>query len=158
MSFQPLFQTHEAGKTILTLAKEKLFPAVGKLKELAMETAKYRINICNSFFRMGLDSLQRKYEEQNRNFLALYHEYSTPDELFAEFNLDPEKDKDKIGLMMGDYLKSEQAIISHFQEGFKFLEIIDRQLTRYYQSADQRMATVLSISAITISIIVAIFK
>ena len=158
MSFQPLFQTDEAGKTILDFTKDELLPAVKSLEKLAIEIADYRINFWNSFFRKRLSDLQKKYQKENKKFLDLYHKYSTPDELFSQFNSDSYKDKQKIGMMIGDYFNSRQAVLYHFEQGFKLLEIIDRQITRYYQSADQRVAVSLSIIAITISVIITLIK
>ena len=72
--------------------------------------------------------------------------------------IDPKKDSQKMGIAMADYMGSKNLIMPSFQEGFGLLEIIDRNLNRYSQSADQRVSTSISLTAITVSIIIALLK
>jgi len=118
MTYGP-FQTEKAGKIILTLAKDKLLSSVKDLQEFSIKVAAYRPNLYKAFFRNELRQLEDSYEIKNRDFLELYHHYSTPDLLFAEIKPDAD-----MGLYVADYFTSRQAITSSFQEGFHFIEII----------------------------------
>ncbi len=158
MSFQPLFQSDEAGKTILDLAHKKLLPAISSFERLAVDVSDYRLTFWSSVYRRKFKKLESDFAKQNKDFLSLYHLYSTPDDLFATYFDATEKDPGLSGRMVADYFSSRPMIEKTFSEGFKLTEIIDRQLVRYSQSADQRVATVLAILAITISLISLFYK
>mgnify|MGYP001582465452 FL=1 len=152
------FNSELGGKPILNHLSTQVFPIVKEIRKLSLEIGDYRQGFINSFFRKTLSELQEKYRIINKNLLQTYHIYETPDELFKENTLDQQKDQQRIAEMLSDYMNTRNAVIPHFQEGFALLEIIDRNLNRYSQSADQRISIVLSITAITISIILAILK
>jgi len=137
---------------------KQVFPIVKEIQKLSLEIGDYRQDFINSFFRGRLSELQGKYQVVNKKFLQAYHIYQTPDELFKDVILDQEKDKEKIAIMISDYMNTKNPIMPHFQEGFGLLEVMDRNLARYSQSADQRVSVFLSITAITISVILALSK
>jgi len=157
------FQREDAGKIILNFSKDKLLPSITDLEKFVIKVADYEITFISSFSRKKLNQLNSEYKEKNKNFYILYHLFSTPDELFKEIKKTKGiKDKPQLteidGGIIADYFTAKQMIMNSFGEGFKLLGTTERQLDRYYQSADQKVATILSIFAITISIIVAIWR
>lgn len=149
MSFGP-FQTEEAGRIILDMTKDKIIPTVKDLRELSMEVANHKVDFISSFYRKKLNELNERYRRENKKFLEIYHTYSTPDLLFGNTT---EINRERTGLMMGDYMNSKGVIMENFKEGFHFIEILDRQLVRRFQAADQIVSIILSLAAITISVI-----
>ncbi|MBU1164693.1 hypothetical protein KKA15_03975 [Patescibacteria group bacterium] len=152
------FKTEAGGKPIIEHVTKQVFPIMKKLQQLSLEIGEYQQGFINSFLQSRLSSLKKNYNQVNKEFLEIYHIYQTPDELFKEVKLDKEKDEADTATIMSDYFNSQSFIKPHFDEGFGLLEIMDRNLTRYSQSADQRISTSLAIIAITISIVVAILK
>jgi len=154
------FQTKEAGEIIMIFSKDKLLPAITDLEKFAIKVANHKTSFTSSFFQKNLNKLNSEYKEKYKNIFTLYHLYSTPDELFKdlkEIKNDPQSIK-IVGSRMADYFNSKQAILNSFEKGFKLLEIIEHQLDRYFQSADNRISITLSIFAITISIIGVIYQ
>lgn len=150
-------QQEESGKIMVTFVKDKLLPAVTDLEKFTVKVADYNSTLFNSFFRGGLRRLNLDYKNKNREFFTLYHLYSTPDELFKDIIIKNDKieqgPNEQSKKIMANYMSMRPATMNSFGDGFKLLEIIDRHLNRYSQSADQRVATTLSILAITVSII-----
>lgn len=137
---------------------ERVFPVVKEIQKLSLEIGDYKQSFVNSFFRNRLAELQEKYRLVNKKLLQAYHIYQTPDELFKDNILDQKNDQQEIAVMLSDYMSTKNVIMPHFQEGFLLLEVMDRNLARYSQSADQRVSIFLSITAITISVILALLK
>jgi len=158
MLFQTLLREDEANKIIKDFTAKQLEPALSKLEKLALNVSRFRIDLFSSFNRRGLHHLQEQYQEENRNLLGLYYLYGNPTKLFADLKLDPQKDAEKIKSLMDEYYYSRQAIMASFDQAFKLLELSDRQLSRFYQSADQRLAMFLSSAAITVSALAVIFN
>lgn len=152
------FESDLGGKPIIDHVVKKIFPIMKKVKNLSLEVSDYKQGFLNSFFRVKLPSLNKQYRAINKEFLEIYHVYQTPDDLFKDLDIDKDKEKEKLGIVMVDYINTKAPVMEHFKEGFHLLELIDRSLIRYSQSADQRVSTFLAILAITISIIVAILK
>jgi hypothetical protein len=152
------FQSELGGKPIMEHLSKQVFPVVKEIQQLSLEIGDYKQGFINSFFRARLSELQEKYRKVNKKFLQAYHIYQTPDELFKDATINQKKDEQKIAVMISDYMNTKNIIMPHFQEGFVLLEMMDRNLTRCSQSADQRVSTFLSILAITISIVLALSK
>jgi len=151
------FNSELGGKPIMDHLSKQVFPIVKEIHYLSLEIGDYKQGFLNSFFRSQLSELQEKYRVANKKFLQAYHIYQTPDELFKEVDIDQE-DKQKMAVMISDYMNTKNVIMPHFQEGFTLLEVMDRNLTRYSQSADQRVSVFLSILAITISIVLILLR
>ena len=64
--------------------------------------------------------------------------------------------QDQAGLL-AEYVEIKPSLTEHINEGFRVLGFIDRLLTGARAAADTRVAVILSIFAITVSIITAIF-
>lgn len=152
------FSSEEGGQRIMLFLKESVFPTLREVQELSLEVASYTQGFLNSFDRRQFWHLENRYQTLNKRFLTNFHIYQTPDELFKEETEADKKDAYKSAMLISDYMKTVGAIKPHFDEGFRLLEIIDRTLLRYAQSADQRVATILSLTAITVTIINAFWE
>lgn len=147
------FLTEEASTAIMHLFANELSPAKKEIYDVALDLTNYTQNFLNSFFRLKLSSLTRRFNEAHRNFLKIYHVYETPDELFKDYEEKTKQDQKLMALMMADYMNSSRMVRAHFDEGFRMLEVLDRTLLRYSQSADQRVTFTLSIVALIVALI-----
>lgn len=145
------FNSELSAKAIMDLMSDVLFPTNKDLHRLSLDVASYRQGFINSYLRFELSSLEARYRAVNRRLLAAYHTYETPDELFK--GIDTGGPGPLQAMIMGDYFKMQNVIKPHFEEAFRLSEIVDRTLARYAQSADQRVASSLSVLAITATII-----
>lgn len=156
MSYGP-FQTKEGGDTIGKFSKEDLLPLTAKIEELAIDVSQIRHSFINSFFRIGFSLIEDKYKKISVEFIKVYHKWNTPDILFEDLKIDSE-DKRKLGGLMTDYFQSQQAVMWHFNDGFRLLSYIDRIITEQSTASYNRISIALAILAITISVIIMIFK
>lgn len=59
---------------------------------------------------------------------------------------------------LANYMAIRPALAEHVHEGFRLLEYIDRTISAHKSAAYNRVALFLSVVAITVSLIVAIFQ
>jgi hypothetical protein len=147
------FSSVESKKILEDFVHGQLMPAIQDLNTLSVNVARYRMTFLHSFKRRKVNHIEKQYQEQNKNFLVLYFLYNNPNKLFASLKLDPKNDEALLKDIMDDYRMSGDIVLTNFKQGFRMLEIIDRQLNRYYQSADQRIAIIFSMTAITVSLL-----
>lgn len=153
------FNSQRAGKLISAFFQLELNPLIERLHDLAVESSSLRLGFVDcfveSFARGPLRSLENSYSEATIAFFGLYRRWSDLDRLFesAGFSSDAE-----CGAAIGDYLRIQPEMSRHFEVGFRLLAHVDRVLTGQRTAAYNRVAISLSLAAITISVIVAIFK
>ncbi len=158
MLFEVDLYTEESGETIQKFLNTQIMPTVTDLEKLALSVSRYKPSFTKAVFRRNLSYLEEEFREVSKNFLSLYYIYKNPDKLFADLKLDPQKDKEKIKKLNEDYKTSRFVVIDHLDRGFRLMEMVERQLDRYHRSADQRLAVVLSIIAITASVVTLIIR
>ncbi len=151
------FQTKEGGDTIAIFTKDELLPCIKRIRELAIETSQFRVGFWSSILRKSISGLEEKHKKTSVQFINLYHKWSTPDLLFQALGEEYKKPP-KLGNIMGDYFNAQNAVMAHFNEGFRLLAYVDRILTEQSTAIYNRISVTLSIIAVTISIIVAILK
>jgi hypothetical protein len=152
------FNTEIATRVIMNFVATNVFPVKKEIQEFSLEVASYSQGFWNSFLRHELGSLEKRYRELNQKFLTTYHTFDTPDELLKETNDQLKDNQNLMGLVMADYMQIDNMVQKQFDECFRMLSVISRDLSRYSQATDQRVATILSMAAISVSVIVAIFK
>ncbi|KUK50056.1 MAG: hypothetical protein XD75_0071 [Parcubacteria bacterium 33_209] len=156
MTYGP-FQTKEGGDTISIFTKDELLPIAAKIEEIAIEVSQFHLGFFSSFSRKRLSQIENEYKKISVEFIKLYHKWNIPDILFKDLKIDS-KEEQKLGGVMADYFQSQQAVMWHFNEGFRLLSYIDRILTEQSTAFYNRISITLSILAITISVVVAILK
>jgi len=152
MTYGP-FQTKEGGDTIARFTKDELLPLTARIETLAIQVSQFRVGFWGSFLRYKFTRLEDSYKDISVNFINAYHKWNTPDILFKELNTNP-KDNPSFGGVMADYFQSQQAVMWHFNEGFRLLSYIDRILTEQSTAAYNRISISLALLAIAISIII----
>jgi len=157
MTYGP-FQTKEGGDTIAKFTKDELLPLTEKIENLAIQASQFRVGFWRSFLRYKFSELENLYKDISVQFINLYHKWNTPDILFKELKMDPKEDQQKVAKVMADYFQSQQAIMWHFNEGFRLLSYIDRILTEQSTASYNRVSITLAILAITISVILTLFQ
>jgi hypothetical protein len=149
------FASIESGNAIMQHMKDAVLPAEKAIQVLALKVFDYKPTLLNSFQRAKFSEISEEYRVVSGEFLRAYKIFQTPDELFKQIQ---SNDSQKAAMYVSDLMRFSPAAKPHFDECFRLLEIIDRSLTRYSESSDQRVATILSLTAISVSIMVAIFK
>jgi len=151
MAYGP-FQTKEGGDTIGRFAKDELLPLTARIEELAVDVSQFRSGFWDSILRKKLSNLENKYKEISVEFIKLYHKWNTPDILFEKLK------GQEPPLFIADYFQSQQAIMWHFNEGFRLLSYVDGILTNQSTASYNRISIVLAMLAIVISIAVVLLK
>ncbi len=149
------FQSQKGGEAIAKFTKDELFPTTKKIRELAISVSQFKSDFFESFLRFKLNALEKSFKNTSIHLLSTYHKWSTPDELFKNADIDPNK-PEEFGPVMQDYFNSQQAIMQHFNEAFRLSSYIDGTLTGQRTASYNRTSIGLSILAITISIILTI--
>lgn len=138
--------------TLLTFFREELQPVVADLQSLAEDVAGFRVGFLESITRRRLRELEKRYAHSMTQFMTVYRKWHSPDEMFKgigdSYNAE----------VLAEYQRIKPALAEHIQEGFRVLGFIDRLVGGARSVADNRVAVILSISAITVSIIFAIFQ
>lgn len=150
------FLSAKGGNTIAKFTKDELLPTTKSIRELAIKVSQYRATFFESFTRSDLRGLESTYKNVSIELVSKYHKWSTPDELFKESNVNPDNAQE-FGPVIQDYFNSQQAVMQHFNEGFRLLSYIDSILTGQSTASYNRISISLSVLAITTSIILAIF-
>jgi len=79
--------------------------------------------------------------------------------IFSDSGVDHTKDENQqmVLEMSSDYMSlGQQMLKDPFNEGFSLIDLVDKQLTRRRQILDNHLTVGLSISAILISILIAV--
>jgi len=152
MLFKAHYTSEEANKTIQNFVNSQLVPTVEELENLAVTSLRFRIGIFGLIYRRRLHTLQHGFRDKAKNFLTLYHIYTSPDKLFADLKLDPQKDEEMISQLKADYENSKDLVSYHLDRGFRMIEFVQGQLDDYQRNIDARLAVFLSILAIGASI------
>ncbi len=140
---------------IIRFFSGELNPVIKEIQTLAVESSSFKLNLLECFVRNKINRLENQYIEISTRFIEVYQKWSNPDKLFESIKLPDDKNKDAL---MADYSGMKEAIKEHFEEGFRLLGFIDRVLTARSTASYNCVAVILSILAITISGIIAIFS
>ncbi len=146
------FSDEDAGKEILTFTKDEMFPCLEDIRKLAVEVSGARLKYVEIFYNQRLRGQRKKYGKSFRDFLTLHRKWSTPDILYEAIKVNP-RDSVKAARMMQDYMNSAPAVKPHLDEGFRLLNQIDKALTNQETASYNRITVLLSLLAITISIV-----
>lgn len=138
--------------TVLSYFREELQPVIAELQSLAEDVAAFQVGFAESISRKKLHELENRYAQSMALFMVAYKKWHFPDEMFkgigASYNAET----------LTEYLSIKPALSEHIQEGFRVLGFIDRLIAGARPIADNRVAVILSIGAITVSIIVAVIQ
>lgn len=160
-SYAP-FNTKEGRDSILLFWNNKLMPQLSKLQKLLYEVAEYRPCMVHILNRSKIKSLESTYNANLKDFLEIYRIFKAPifeGGIFSDAGVDHTKPENQqiIAEMSADYMiTGKQMLNEPFSEGFSLIDIIDKQLTRRRQILDNYLTVSLSISAIIISILIAV--
>lgn len=149
------FQHDASGQAIAKFLFEELNPVVGELRQLAVDVSGFKLAFWASFTTRGLRNLEELYNATMKRFMTAYKKWQNPDELFGEV---PPKDDEEAGPMLADYLRFSDLVDKSINEGFRLVGHIDGVLSQQRSIAYNRVAMMISIAAITVSIIVAVFQ
>ncbi|MBN1254902.1 MAG: hypothetical protein JXA50_06485 [Deltaproteobacteria bacterium] len=138
-------------KIVLEFLRDELQPVILKLQSVAQQTSSLRVGFWGSFTQKELRTLEQSYVETMSRFMVAYKKWYFPDEMFKDVGSSHNVQ------MLSDYIKVKPALKEHIQEGFRLLEYIDRILSGQKSTAYNRVAMSLSIVAITVSVMVAIW-
>lgn len=129
-----------------TLLADELQPALVDLTSLAKRAASLKIGVFKSFWPKDLDALEDSYANTMTRFMDAYHKWAFPDEMFRGRT-------DYDAQMLADYIKARPLLKEHINEGFRLLEYIDRTLGGHRSSARNRVAVILSLMAVVVSVV-----
>lgn len=149
------FAGTKSGESIAKFVKDELFVELDVIRKLAIKFSEYETNFVESFFQKNLIKLDNTYRGEYAKFLKLYNKWNTPDLLYEGLDIDS-KNPQEFGPAMQDYFNSQQAVMWHFNEGFRLLENINNLLVQNKTSSYNRISVAISLFAIVISIILAI--
>lgn len=136
---------------VLSYFRDELLPVIAELQVLAEDIARFQVGFAESIRRKRLRALEGRYVQLMARFMGAYKKWHFPDEMFkgiigASYHAD----------VIAEYQRMKPALSEHIQEGFRVLGFIDRLIGGARAVADNRVAVILSIAAITVSIIVAL--
>lgn len=141
-----------AMSTVLSYFREELQPVIADLQVLAKEAAGFKVGFVESIARKKLHELEERYAKSMALFMEVYKKWHFPDEMFkgigASYNAE----------VLAEYQGLKPALSEHINEGFRVLGFIDRVVGGARSVADNRVAVLLSMAAITISIVTAIIQ
>ncbi len=137
---------------VLSYFKDELNPTVTALQTFAEEVASYKVGFFESLTRKKLEGMESRYAEHMSSFMRIYKKWHLPDEMFKDVQI-----ADKTGLL-AEYMQLKPSLTEHINEGFRVLAFIDKLISGARSTADTQVAVILSIIAITISIVTAIFQ
>lgn len=151
------FLSEEGGTMIAKFTKDELFPITKRIRTLAIEISNFRAGFRESFLRLKIKHFENSYKDVSVVLVSLYHTWSTPDELFKELKIDTNNPQ-LFGPIIQDYFNSQQAVMQHFNEGFRLLSYIDGILTNQSTASYNRISIGLSLLAIATSIVLAVLR
>ncbi len=137
---------------VFTYFTDELNPAVSELQSFAEEVSSYRVGFLESLTRKKLNDLEKRYAAHMSSFMRIYKKWHLPDEMFKDVQA-----PDKTSLWV-EYLQIKPSLSEHINEGFRVLAFIDKLVGGARSNADTQVAVILSLIAIKISIVTAIFQ
>ncbi len=140
------FTNREAERIIMFFVKDELFPVINKLKNSCESIFSYKQSFRNTLSDKQLLDLIDNHKNISRDFFVLYKKFTTPDLLFESI-----KDRNNPQVMV-DYFNFNEVVEKSLNEGFRLLEISERQIDRKVNSFYQLSTTILSSIAIVVSI------
>lgn len=135
----------EGAKIILNTIKDEFFPIQKELMLLLKEVQELRIK--NLVYSREIHDLNKKYEELSPNFFDIAIKLKTPDILFKSL------ERNNSMQNMASYFQFKNAIEDSINEGFKYIEIIDRTLDRKNEKIQNSRTLILALLALIISMI-----
>jgi hypothetical protein len=150
-----LIEVTPGHKLILEFVKKELIPATRELQDLAVDCSSAGMGFFESLTRTKLNTIEATYLEKSQQFMSIYKKWADPNELFI--SLRPTNDKES-GKIIGPYISMKPAVQEYFDEGFRVISYIQTYITTQSTSLYNRLAVLLSVLAITISVIIAILK
>jgi hypothetical protein len=151
MLFQLEYKNEDSNKTIQKYVNSQLIPIVDELENLAISALRLDVSFFGIVSRRHLGTLNDTYRDKAKQFLTLYHIFLSPDKLFADLKLDPQKDAKKILELRADYENSKDLVEYHMKRGFRMIELLQSQMDRQYTSSDQRLVAFISAVAVTVA-------
>ena len=149
------FLGQESGEVIARFVKDELFEELVKIRDLAIEASDYKSGFFESFLMMDLRQLENKFVKSTSNFLKLYKKWNTPDILYQNLKINPD-DPQKMGPAMQDYFNSQQAVMQHFNEGFRLIEYINSLILPIKTTSYNRISILVSLIAIVVSVFISV--
>lgn len=153
MSYGP-FQTKEGGETISRFAKFDLLPVVHDIEKLAIDVSAFRLGFWGALAQNDLSKIERRFGEISKRFLEVYHVWNTPDLLFKDVKHETGSRESMV--VMADYFNVRNAVIPHFESGFRLLEYIQSIITVQNTAANNRVSIFLSLAAVALSVFLGI--
>ncbi|MDA8133353.1 MAG: hypothetical protein M0T82_01910 [Desulfobacteraceae bacterium] len=142
----------KGGQIVLDYFKNELNPAVADLQSFAEEVASYKVGFFESLTRKKLDGIERRYAAYMSSFMRIYKKWHLPDEMFRDVQI---ADKNSL---IAEYMQIKPSLTEHINEGFRVLAFIDKLVGGARSTADNQVAVILALIAITISIVTAVFQ
>ena len=152
LSSGPTDSHHTAQQVVLAFLRDELQPIILNLHALAQRASSLDTGFWESFTQKEIRAAESSYGEAMQRFMAAYKKWYFPDEMFATAG--PAYTADTLA----NYMAMRPALAEHVHEGFRLLEYIDRIISGHKSVAYNRVAIFLSITAITVSVIVALFQ
>ena len=142
------FQNKTAEKIIMTYLQDELFPLVNRIKDFNEKVFEEKSNFLTTFCNPNLNKLVSEYQGLSNEFFTSYKKFTTPDILFEEIKgneMDPR--------VMADYFNFQTVVNKQLDEGFKLLEIGDRNLDRKVNFVNQNISRAIAVIAIVASLL-----
>lgn len=147
MSNSP-FQNKTAEKIVMTYVQDELFPLVNRIKDFNEKVFEEKSNFLTTFYNTNLNKLVTEYQGLSKEFFVSYRKFTTPDILFADINGDKMDPR-----IMADYFNFQTVVNKQLDEGFKLLEIGDRNLDRKINFVTQNISQAIAVFAIVASLL-----
>ena len=148
------FKSSEGNQIITDFLMKELFPMNKEIQTLLVDVSSIRMGYFRSLVPSDLNDIEDKHADLLERFMKAYRKWNDPDVLFKDSKM---KDPQKVSLMMMDYNQMQTAVGKHIDEAFRMMEQIDRITANKKTTSYNRITMLLSLLAITISTIVAIF-
>lgn len=149
------FQGNKSGIVIAKFVKDELFPLLDHIRDLSISVSQLKVGFFDSFLRIALNKQESSYKDLSVKFITMYKKWNMPDLLYKEVKIDTNNPLE-FGPAMNDYFNSQQAVMWHFNEGFRLLSYIDSVLTEQSTASYNRISVSLSLIAIVISVFLGI--
>ena len=142
------FQNKRVEKIVMTYLQNELFPLVNRIKDFNEKVFEEKSNFLTTFYNPSLNKLVSEYQELSKGFFVSYRKFTTPDILFADIKGDKMDPR-----IMADYFNFQTIVNKQLDEGFKLLEIGDRNLDRKINYVTQNISRAIAVVAIVASLL-----
>ncbi|MFC6635439.1 hypothetical protein [Microbulbifer taiwanensis] len=149
---QPSKPVSRVTTVALTYFREELQPVLSELHELSVKLSGFKVGFFESITRNRIRDLEADYANLMNRFMATYKKWYLPEEMFNGTGVELTTEA------YSEYHGLKSAFTEHIQEGFRLISFADRLVGGARSIADNRVAITVSISAITVSVIIAIFQ